>query len=244
MFFLSQSNLVLYSFNCYQICNMNNKTGGAETADPSGGTELLLINLFSSVQCFVDHCLSFRYFFSFGYCIVCPFLDLRLVLPLWYLHTLIENQLFCILNIISYMPKLNPCILVNMTMSLDDYVKLIINLHVFEDFVLSLKRHILSNYLLLSLKREFTGPLFVLFMFILSFPRKCEKKFTLKGIRFLLFIHVWPLISFNPGSKSRTYISICFCRIHSCVLQFVVGVVHVVVIWWYFLPLFFYFRYE
>jgi hypothetical protein len=27
-------------------------------------------------------------------------------------------------------------------------------------------------------------------------------------------------------------------------LQFVVGVVHVVVIWWYFLPLFFYFRYE
>jgi hypothetical protein len=142
------------------------------------------------------------------------------------------------------MPKLNPCILVNMTMSLDDYVKLIINLHVFEDFVLSLKRHILSNYLLLSLKREFTGPLFVLFMFILSFPRKCEKKFTLKGIRFLLFIHVWPLISFNPGSKSRTYISICFCRIHSCVLQFVVGVVHVVVIWWYFLPLFFYFRYE
>jgi hypothetical protein len=89
-------------------------------------------------------------------------------------------------------------------MSLDDYVKLIINLHVFEDFVLSLKRHILSNYLLFSLKRECTGPLFVLFMFILSIPRKCEKIFTLKGIRFLLFIHVWPLISFNPGSKSRT----------------------------------------
>jgi len=82
-------------------------------------------------------------FFSFGYCIVCPFLDLRL-LTLWYLHTLIENQLFCIVNIISYMPKLNAYILVNMTMSLDDYVKLIINLHVFEDFVLSLEQHILS----------------------------------------------------------------------------------------------------
>ena len=42
------------------------------------------------------------------------------------------------------MPKLNPYILVNMTMSFDDYVKLIINLHVFEDFVLSLEQHILS----------------------------------------------------------------------------------------------------
>ena len=141
------------------------------------------------------------------------------------------------------MPKLNPCILVNITMSLDDYVKLIINLHVFEDFVLSLKRHILSNYLLFSLKRECTGPLFVLFMFILSIPRKCEKIFTLKGIRFLLFIHVWPLISFNPGSKSRTdfylflsYPFLCFavcCRSSSCCCDLVV-----------FFTIVFYFRYE
>ena len=39
--------------------------------------------------CFVDRCLSFCTF-SFGHCVVCPFLIYGFCLPLWYLQTLLR----------------------------------------------------------------------------------------------------------------------------------------------------------
>ena len=93
-----ESEINIYEFNQSYITNTSNGAWPVSILEHTSqfSVGFVPLNLLFSVQCFVDHYLSFCPF-SFGHCIVCP--DLRLLITPSILKSL---NLMCSFTIISY----------------------------------------------------------------------------------------------------------------------------------------------